>query len=210
MKGKAVTNGCLFKEYTSCKVKHPFLREKSMPNLPPKNCTFAPAKRLRSGRIFNHYFSQSMETLVNGTTHQRTAAQDKFQSHDYYMVDELLTDEHRLIRELVRAWVKKEVSPIIEDYAQRADFPRHLIKGLADMGAFGPTIPEEYGGAGLGLYFLRNHHAGNRARRFGRPLDGFGAMFAGDVSDLEITAAKNNGMKYLPKLASANGWAVLD
>jgi glutaryl-CoA dehydrogenase len=45
--------------------------------------------------------------------------------------------------------VKKEVSPIIEDYAQKAEFPKHLIKGLAEIGAFGPYIPEEYGGAGL-------------------------------------------------------------
>jgi glutaryl-CoA dehydrogenase len=74
---------------------------------------------------------------------------DKFQYHDYYLTEELLSEEHRLIRETVRAWVKKEVSPIIEDYAQKAEFPKHLIKGLAEIGAFGPYIPEEYGGAGL-------------------------------------------------------------
>ncbi|MCS6981659.1 MAG: acyl-CoA dehydrogenase family protein [Flavobacteriales bacterium] len=74
---------------------------------------------------------------------------DKFQYHDYYLVEELLSEEHRLIRESVRAWVKKEVTPIIEDYAQRAEFPRHLIDGLAQIGAFGPYIPTEYGGAGL-------------------------------------------------------------
>lgn len=75
--------------------------------------------------------------------------QDRFQYHDYYLVEELLTDEHRLIRETVRAFVKKEVTPIIEDYAQRAEFPKHLLKGLAEVGAFGPYIPVEYGGQGL-------------------------------------------------------------
>ena len=75
--------------------------------------------------------------------------QDRFQYHDYYLVEELLTDEHRLIRETVRAFVKKEVTPIIEDFAQRAEFPRHLLKGLAEVGAFGPYIPVEYGGQGL-------------------------------------------------------------
>ncbi len=75
--------------------------------------------------------------------------QDRFQYHDYYLVEELLTDEHRLIRETVRAFVKKEVTPIIEDYAQRAEFPRQLIKGLAEVGSFGPYIPVEYGGQGL-------------------------------------------------------------
>ena len=75
--------------------------------------------------------------------------QDRFQYHDYYLVEELLTDEHRLIRETVRAFVKKEVTPIIEDYAQKAEFPKQLLKGLAEVGAFGPYIPVEYGGQGL-------------------------------------------------------------
>jgi glutaryl-CoA dehydrogenase len=74
---------------------------------------------------------------------------DLYQGHDYYQVDELLTEEHKLIRESVRQWIKSEVSPIIEDYAQKAEFPRQIIKGLAEVGAFGPYIPEEYGGAGL-------------------------------------------------------------
>ncbi len=76
-------------------------------------------------------------------------ASDLFESPDYYGVDDLLTEEHKLVRAATRDWVKKEVSPIIEDYAQRAEFPEHLIKGLAEVGAFGPYIPEEYGGAGL-------------------------------------------------------------
>jgi glutaryl-CoA dehydrogenase len=76
-------------------------------------------------------------------------AADRFQSPDYYLLDDLLSEEHKLIRSTVREWVKKEVSPIIEDFAQRAEFPKHLIKGLAGIGAFGPYIPVEYGGAGL-------------------------------------------------------------
>lgn len=74
---------------------------------------------------------------------------DLFQAPDYYNIDDLLTDEHKLVREAARDWVKRDVSPIIEDYAQRAEFPTQIIKGLADIGAFGPYIPEEYGGAGL-------------------------------------------------------------
>lgn len=76
-------------------------------------------------------------------------AADKFEFHDYYLTEELLTDEHRLIRETVRNWVKKEVSPIIEESAQKATFPKQLIPGLAEIGAFGPYIPAEYGGSGL-------------------------------------------------------------
>lgn len=74
---------------------------------------------------------------------------DLFQAPDYYLVDDLLTDEHKMVRDAAREWVKREVSPIIEDYAQRAEFPKQIINGLAEIGAFGPYIPEEYGGAGL-------------------------------------------------------------
>ena len=74
---------------------------------------------------------------------------DLFEAPDYYKVDDLLTDEHKLIRNSVRDWVKKSVSPIIEEYAQKAKFPDHLLKELAEIGAFGPNIPVEYGGSGL-------------------------------------------------------------
>ena len=74
---------------------------------------------------------------------------DRFQPHDYYMMDDMLTEEHKLIREAARAWVMKEVSPIIEDYYERAEFPSQIIPGLGEIGGFGPYIPVEYGGAGL-------------------------------------------------------------
>lgn len=74
---------------------------------------------------------------------------DLFEAPDYYNLDELLSDEHKLVRDSTRKWVKREVSPIIEDYAQKAKFPMQIIKGLAEIGAFGPYIPEEYGGSGL-------------------------------------------------------------
>jgi glutaryl-CoA dehydrogenase len=74
---------------------------------------------------------------------------DLFQSPDYYELDNLFSEEHLMVREATREWVKRDVSPIIEDYAQRAEFPKELIKGLAEVGAFGPYIPAEYGGAGL-------------------------------------------------------------
>ncbi|PKP25286.1 MAG: acyl-CoA dehydrogenase [Bacteroidetes bacterium HGW-Bacteroidetes-2] len=74
---------------------------------------------------------------------------DLFEAPDYYNLDALLTDEHKLVRDAAREWVKRDVSPIIEEYAQKAEFPTQIIKGLADIGAFGPYIPEEYGGAGL-------------------------------------------------------------
>jgi glutaryl-CoA dehydrogenase len=74
---------------------------------------------------------------------------DLFEAPDYYNIDELLSEEHKLVRDAAREWVKRDVSPIIEEYAQKAEFPNQIINGLAEIGAFGPYIPMEYGGAGL-------------------------------------------------------------
>ena len=74
---------------------------------------------------------------------------DQFKHPDYYLLDDLLSDEQKLIRDTAREWVKKEVSPIIEEHYEKATFPMHLLSGLGEIGAFGPYIPVEYGGAGL-------------------------------------------------------------
>ena len=76
-------------------------------------------------------------------------SQDLYQAPDYFLLDELLTEEHKLIRDAAREWVKREVSPIIEEACQKAEFPKQIVKGLGEIGGFGPYIPEEYGGAGL-------------------------------------------------------------
>jgi len=76
-------------------------------------------------------------------------ATDQYQHHDYFQIDDLLTEEHHLIRDSIRSWVKKNLSPIIEDQALKGEFPDHIIKELGEIGAFGPNIPKEYGGQGL-------------------------------------------------------------
>ena len=76
-------------------------------------------------------------------------SQDQFQSPDYYLLDELLTDEHILIRKSIRDFVKKEISPIIEEVCQSCVFPKDVLPKLASLGCFGPFIPDTYGGAGL-------------------------------------------------------------
>jgi glutaryl-CoA dehydrogenase len=75
--------------------------------------------------------------------------QDLYQAPDYFKMDELLTEEHKLIRDTAREWVKRDVSPIIEEACQKAEFPKHILPGLAEIGAFGSYIPTKYGGAGL-------------------------------------------------------------
>ena len=65
---------------------------------------------------------------------------DLYQSPDYFQMDELLTKEHRLIRKSVRNWVKKEISPIIEDACQKAKFPKEILKRIGEIGAVGPYI----------------------------------------------------------------------
>jgi len=74
---------------------------------------------------------------------------DRYVAPDFYGVDDLLTDEQKLIRASVREYVKRELSPIIEHYAQNAEFPRHIVKQLGDIGAFGPQLPIEYGCGGM-------------------------------------------------------------
>ncbi|WP_020595696.1 acyl-CoA dehydrogenase family protein [Spirosoma panaciterrae] len=74
---------------------------------------------------------------------------DTFESPDFYNLDDLFTAEHKLVRSAVRDFVKREITPIAEEYAQRAEFPQHLVRKFGQIGVFGATIPTEYGGGGL-------------------------------------------------------------
>jgi glutaryl-CoA dehydrogenase len=129
------------------------------------------------------------------------AKTDLFESPDYYLLDELLTDEHKLIRTTVRDWVKKELSPIIEDYAQKAEFPKQLIKGLAEIGAFGPTIPVEYGGAGLDYMaygiIMQEIERGDSGIRSASSVQGSLVMYP-----IYAYGSEEQRKKYLSKLAS--------
>ena len=73
----------------------------------------------------------------------------QYKAPDHFMVDDLLSDEHKIVRDATRDWVNRSVKPIIEEYFEKAEFPRHLVKELGEMGAFGPFIPSKYGGADM-------------------------------------------------------------
>ncbi|MEY3052539.1 MAG: hypothetical protein RLY31_2324 [Bacteroidota bacterium] len=91
-----------------------------------------------------------MQATSNGTSaSHRRAKEDPYQHHDYYLLDELLSEEHLLAREAVRSWVKSAVSPIIEDHFERASCPTHLFRELGEIGAYGPSLPAEYGCGGM-------------------------------------------------------------
>ena len=126
---------------------------------------------------------------------------DNFISPDYFNMDDLLTDEHKLIRSATREWVKKNISPIIEQSCQEANFPMNILPGLAEIGAFGPYIPSKYGGAeldqisyGIIMQELERGDSGIRST-------------ASVQSSLVMYPIFNYGneaqrKKYLPKLAS--------
>ncbi len=128
-------------------------------------------------------------------------AQDLFKHPDYYLVDELLSDEHKLVRDSAREWIKREVSPIVEEYAQKAEFPKHLIKGLGEIGAFGPFIPEEYGAPGLdyisyGL-IMQELERGDSGIRSTASVQSSLVMFP-----IWKFGSEEQRQKYLPKLAT--------
>ncbi|KFF16354.1 acyl-CoA dehydrogenase family protein [Flavobacterium hydatis] len=126
---------------------------------------------------------------------------DLFQAPDYYNLDDLLSEEHKLVRDSARAWVKREVSPIIEEYAQKAEFPKQIIKGLGEIGGFGPYIPVEYGGAGLdqisyGL-IMQEIERGDSGVRSTSSVQSSLVMYP-----IWKYGNEEQRMKYLPKLAT--------
>ena len=129
--------------------------------------------------------------------------QDNYTYHDYFNVDDLLTEEHKIIRESVRDWVKQRMSPVINDYAQRAEFPEWVVKELGEIGAFGPNIPTEYGGGGMDeiaygiiMQELERCDSGLRST----------ASVQGSLVMYPIWkfGSEEQRMKYLPKLATGN------
>ncbi|MDG2264125.1 MAG: acyl-CoA dehydrogenase family protein [Flavobacteriales bacterium] len=128
-------------------------------------------------------------------------SQDLYQAPDYFLMDELLTDEHKMIRDAAREWVKREVSPIIEEACQKAEFPKQIVKGLGEIGGFGPYIPTEYGGAGLdqisyGL-IMQELERGDSGIRSTSSVQSSLVMYP-----IWKYGSEEQKMKFLPKLAT--------
>jgi glutaryl-CoA dehydrogenase len=126
---------------------------------------------------------------------------DAYEQPDFYAIDDLLTEEHKLIRTSIRDFVKKEITPHVEDWAQRAHFPYEIVKKFGDIGAFGPTIPEQYGGGGLDYIsygiLMQEIERGDSGMRSTASVQGSLVMYP-----IYKFGSEEQRKKYLPKLAS--------
>ncbi len=135
------------------------------------------------------------------TKSNKKSSNDLFESPDFYNLDDLLTEEHILIRSSIRDFVKKEITPSIEEWCQNAHFPYEIVKKFGDVGAFGPTIPLEYGGGGLdyisyGL-IMQEIERGDSGMRSTASVQGSLVMYP-----IYKFGSEEQRKKYLPKLAS--------
>ena len=126
---------------------------------------------------------------------------DSFVSPDFYAMDDLLTDEQKLVRSSMREFVKREITPFIEDWSQKAHFPYEIVKKFGQVGAFGPTIPGEYGGGGMdytsyGLIMQEIERA-DSGMRSTASVQGSLVMYP-----IYKFGSEEQRKKYLPKLAS--------
>ncbi|WP_421877327.1 acyl-CoA dehydrogenase family protein [Marinoscillum sp.] len=143
----------------------------------------------------------STDTLTpNGQAAKRNFVDD-FESPDFYQIDDLLTDEHKLIRTSIRDFVKKEITPYIEGWAEKNHFPYEMVRKFGEIGAFGPTVPEAYGGGGLdytayGL-IMQEIERGDSGMRSTASVQGSLVMYP-----IYAYGSEEQKKKYLPKLAS--------
>ncbi|GJM30832.1 MAG: acyl-CoA dehydrogenase [Cyclobacteriaceae bacterium] len=143
----------------------------------------------------------SANTLQGGGSRTKSTSRDDFESPDFYQLDELLTDEQKLIRSSMRDFVKQEISPYIEDWCQQATFPEGIVKKFGEMGVFGPTIPSKYGGGGMdyvsyGL-IMQEIERGDSGMRSTASVQGSLVMYP-----IYMLGTEEQKKTYLPKLAT--------
>jgi glutaryl-CoA dehydrogenase len=130
-----------------------------------------------------------------------TPKRDLFEGIDFFELDTLLTDEQKMVRQAVRDFVKKEISPNIEQWAQKAYFPEEIVVKMGHQGLFGPQLSPSYGGGGLdytsyGL-MMQELERGDSGMRSTASVQGSLVMYP-----IEKFGTEAQKQKYLPKLAS--------
>ena len=142
-----------------------------------------------------------MTAEANHTLNKKSSKQDNYEHPDFYAIDDLLTEEHKLVRSAARDFVKREISPYIEDWAQRAFFPYEIVKKFGDIGAFGPTLPQKYGCGGLDYIsygiLMQEIERGDSGMRSTASVQGSLVMYP-----IYKFGSEEQRLKYLPKLAS--------
>lgn len=123
------------------------------------------------------------------------------QNTDYYLVADLLSDEHKLIQKSIATWVNKRIKPTIDSFAQNHKFPEYIFKEMGDLGVFGSFLPEKYGGAGLdqisyGL-MMQELESGDSGVRSTASVQSSLVMYP-----IFEFGSEEQKMKYLPKLAT--------
>ena len=142
-----------------------------------------------------------MSNITSDKQQKTKVFQDDFESPDFYQVDDLLSEEHKLIRASIRDFVKKEITPNIEGWAEANYFPYEMVRKFGEIGAFGPTIDEKYGGGGLdyisyGL-IMQEIERGDSGMRSTASVQGSLVMYP-----IFAYGSEEQKVKYLPKLAS--------
>ena len=124
-----------------------------------------------------------------------------FNHVDFYEIDKLLTEEQKLIRDSIRKFVDKEISPNIEEWYENNHFPLDIVGKMGKTGIFGPNVSEKYGGGGLdsisyGL-IMQELERGDSGMRSTASVQSSLVMFP-----IEAYGSEERKIKYLPKLAS--------
>lgn len=139
--------------------------------------------------------------IVKEQQAQQKKVAHRYEPADYYQLDELLSEEHRMIRDSVRDWLDEHITPYINEWAQNNECPKHLVQGMGEMGLFGSSIPEAYGGPGLdeiayGLIMQEIERVDSGIRSM---CSVQGSLVMYPIYQYGSEAQKQ---KYLPKLAS--------
>ena len=140
-------------------------------------------------------------TFGLGKTKKMEDKSHSWNKTDFYNISDLLTEEQRLVQDTIRDFVKREINPIIEEYCQRSEFPVQMVKKMGEVGIFGPTIPEEYGGGGVdyityGL-IMQEIERGDSGMRSTASVQSSLVMYP-----IHKFGSEEQKKKYLPKLAN--------
>ena len=122
---------------------------------------------------------------------------------DYFNIGELLGEEHLLIRDTIRDFVRSEILPTIDQKAQDHEEIPDLMKKLGSIGALGPFVPNVYGGAGLDYMaygvIMQELEAGDSAIRSAASVQSSLVMYP-----IYTFGSDDQKTKYLPMLASGD------